>query len=233
MSTHSRCWICGSHATTGEHKIKRSDLRDAVSRSVTQKTPLHYRDDKSGQRTIGSLNGKLLKFPHKICEQCNTARTQPHDRAWEALSAALRSLRPSLVPGACVWADRIFREDTARRMLDVHLFFIKQFGMLILESGVQIDTTPFAEAIRKNKAHPAVFLQFGCGPTHDGNLMGGRSDLRMDMRSDGSCVHASWIYNANGLCVQMTYVENGMQHGSGWWHPSSGTHRLLIGDMAS
>ena len=233
MSTHPRCWICGSLAPTiGEHKAKRSDLQDVVSRSVTQKNPLHYRDDR-GKRTIGSLDAKLLKFPDKIYEHCNTARTQPHDRAWAVLSAALRTRIPHLAPGQSVRANRIFRENTARHMLYVYLYFIKQFGQLILEGKVPIDVAPFGEAIMKNMAHPGVFLQFGCGPTLRSNLLFDRSTLRIDTRADGSCVHASWIYNVKGLCVRVTYAENGMQHGFGWWHPSQGTNRLLIGDMAS
>ena len=232
MTTHPRCWICRNPATTGEHKAKRSDLRDVVSRSVTQKTPLHYRDDKNGQRTISSLNAKLLKFPDKICEHCNTARTQPHDRAWERLSVALRTRITNLAPGACVRTDRIFREDTARQMLNVHLFFIKQFGLMILEGEAKIDVAPFGEAIMKNKAHPAVFLRFDLDQCR-GNLLVGRSDLDICTRADGSCVHASWVYNVKGLCVQVTYAENRIRHGCGWWHPSLGTNRLLIGDIAS
>lgn len=221
------CWICGKPATTGEHKAKHSDLL-AVFGHVSQTSPVHYRDDKIGKRTIGSLNAKLTKFPDKICEHCNSARTQPHDRAWEALLAALRARNQKIVPGASVRANHIFPYETARQMLDMHLFFIKQFGGLILEGGAPIEIAPFAVAIMNNKAHPGVFLKFGCGPTFPGNSLVARSDLRIDARPDGSVAHASWIYNVDGVAVQITYAERGMQHGFGWWHPSLGTNRLRI-----
>ena len=129
--------------------------------------------------------------------------------------------------------NRIFRENTAQHMLNMHLFLIKQFGAMILEGDAPIDVAPFAAAIMNNKAHHGVFLQFGCGPTRAGNSRVERSDLDIDTRADGSCYHASWVYNVDGLAVQVTFAENGMQHGVGWWHPSLGTNRLLIGDMAS
>ncbi len=231
MTIHPRCWICGEPATTGEHKAKRSDLRDVVPRSVTQETPLYYRDDKR-KRTIGSLDSKVLKFPDKICEDCNTSRTQSHDRAWECLSTELRKRIPNLAPESYVRVNRIFRVDTSRQMLNVHLFFIKQFGLMILEGKTLIDIDSFGKAIMKDKAHPAVFLRFTLD-YNPGKLLVGRSNLEICVRDDGSYAHASWIYNVQGLCVQVAYAENGMQHGLGWWHPSQGTNRLLIGDMAA
>jgi hypothetical protein len=82
-----------------------------------------------------------------------------------------------------------------------------------------------------NKAHPAVYLKFACGPILAGNPLITRSDLRVDLRPDGSCAHASWIYNVDGTAVQVTFAEHGMESGYAWWHPSLGTNRLLIEDL--
>jgi hypothetical protein len=232
MSTMPSCWICGDPATTREHRAKRSDLRDVFG-TVTQADPLHYRDDKQQKRTVGSLNATLTKFPDKICERCNSARTQPHDRAWETLSGALRTRTPKLAPGMYVRTNRndIFPYDTKRQMLNMHLFFIKQFGGLILEGSAPIDIAPFATAIMNNKAHRSVFLKFGCGPTIPGNSLVARSKLLIAARENGSCASATWIYNVDGSAVQVMYAEHGMQSGHGWWHPSLGTNRLSIEDL--
>ena len=223
------CWICGAPATSGEHKAKRSDLRDVFG-EVTQGNPVYYRDDAGTKRAIGSLDSKHTKFPNKICADCNNARTQPHDLAWETLSGALRDRR--LVPGAYVRANRIFRYYTARQMRNMHLFFVKQFSCLIQEGNAPIDLAPFAAAIMNNKTHPAVFLKFGIGPTIPGNSFVGRSNLLIDARPDKSDVRASWIYNVDGVAVQVTYAERGMQSGFGWWHPSLGTNRLRIENLS-
>jgi hypothetical protein len=40
---HPLCWICGGLATTGEHKTKKSDLRDVFGKDPpTQAVPSYY-----------------------------------------------------------------------------------------------------------------------------------------------------------------------------------------------
>jgi hypothetical protein len=60
-----KCWICGDDGTTGEHKIKRSDLH-SVLRPATQANPLYLHDDKTKNRHIRSFHAKILKSPSRI-----------------------------------------------------------------------------------------------------------------------------------------------------------------------
>jgi hypothetical protein len=76
-------------------------------------------------------------------------------------------------------------------------------------------------------------LKFGIAPPIAGHSLVGRSDLCIDSRPDGSVAHASRFCNVAGAAVQITFARFGMQHGLGWWHPSPGTNRLLIGNGAS
>jgi hypothetical protein len=122
------CWICNrNEANSGEHKTKRSDLA-AVLGSPTQDQPFYFHDLERHNKPVKSLDAKILKAPIRICNACNSARTQSHDRAWEETSGRLRS-RP-LVIGRRVRANRIFRHDTRRQMINVHLFFLKLFGCM-------------------------------------------------------------------------------------------------------
>lgn len=87
------CWICNrNEANSGEHKTKRSDLL-AVLGEPTQEEPFYFHDLERRNRPLGSLNAKILKAPIRICAECNTTRTQPHDRAWEEMSDGLRARR--------------------------------------------------------------------------------------------------------------------------------------------
>jgi hypothetical protein len=228
-----KCWICGGGATTGEHKIKRSDMR-SVLRPPTQADPLYFHDHKTENRWIGSLDAKILKSPGRICACCNNTRTQPHDRAWERMSAWLRTRTPAIAPGAIVRGNRIFPYDTAGQTLNVHLFFLKQFGCLIVEGGISIDPAGFANAILKNRAHPHVYLKFGCAPSLDGNAIVGRSDVKTATRSiDGSCAFATWLYHVGDLAVNVMFAADGEQREGlvGAWHPRFGTNRLVIADF--
>jgi hypothetical protein len=87
------CWICNrNQANSGEHKTKRSDLL-AVLGNPTQEAPFFYSDLKKANRPVKSLKADILKSPVRICADCNTMRTQPHDRAWERMSDRLRGRR--------------------------------------------------------------------------------------------------------------------------------------------
>ena len=71
-----------------------------------------------------------------------------------------------LVIGRWVRANRIFRHNTRRQMISVHLFFLKLFGCMLCEAkagghDVPIDIATFSDAIMTGKPNPEVHLQFG------------------------------------------------------------------------
>jgi hypothetical protein len=162
--TSDLCWIRGfNEANSGEHKTKRSDLL-AVLGSPTQEQPFFYNDLERRNKPVGSLDAKILKAPIRICTECNTTRTQPHDKAWERLSDRLRARR--LRVGQWVRANSIFPHYTRREMTNVHLYFLKLFGCMICEAksnryDVPIDIAPFSRSIMSGRSHPEVHLQFG------------------------------------------------------------------------
>ena len=68
---------------------------------------------------------------------------------------------PALAPGAVVRLNRAFPYDTRQQMLNVHQFFVKAFGCLVIEGSLPVDIGGFAGAIMNNRAHPLVHLKFG------------------------------------------------------------------------
>jgi hypothetical protein len=224
-----KCWICGKDGTTGEHKTKRADLR-AVFGEVTQDNPLYYHDEKRTNKPIGSLDAKILKSSSRICPNCNTTRTQPHDRAWDTLRDALRHRRPPLEPGVIVRGNRVFTYDTRRQMLNVHLFFLKQFGCMIMEGEgkVPIDIAGFSAAIMNGRAHPNVYLKFGVGPPSVG-----RAHPYMERTDDWSRQFLSWFYYLDTLWVAIMFATDGEQRLglANAWHPKDGTNKLIIADF--
>src|SRR4051812_25272118 len=127
------CWICSTEeGTTGEHITKRSDIKAVLGATG----PFHLHNGQRRNITLQSLNTKKLKSTAPMCNRCNSARTQPHDYAWESLSDALRLRTPVLKLGDIVRTDRIFPYDTAKQMLNVHLFFVKWLGCQIVESDI-------------------------------------------------------------------------------------------------
>jgi hypothetical protein len=231
-SCEATCWICGGAGTTGEHKTKKSDLK-AVFGKRTQAKPLYFHDAEKKNRRIGSLNSKLLKSLGGICGYCNSTRTQPHDRAWEGMSEFLR-INTAIAPGVMVRANRIFPHDTRRQMLNVHLYFVKLFGCHIVERGILIDIAGFSKAIMNGSAHPNVYLKFGCAPPEE-KVTVGMSDIEAQIRaSDQSCAFATWIYDLNGIWINVMFAADGERRLGleGAWHPRMGGKTLLIADFS-
>jgi len=222
------CWICGDKASSGEHKIKASDLRSLFGR-VNQKTPLYIHTDAKRNQAVGGIKSDRLKFKSLLCERCNNQRTQPHDRAWEKLSNYLRSRQPPIRPGSIVRLDTVFPGSVRKSMLDVHLFFLKLFGCIIREHSVLLDLAPFSSAILGQSPHPKVHLAFWAVTDTRFHTRAGQSSINT-AQLQGHVAFASWFYFVGALSVNVMYAEPS-EHRRGLrqaWHPHSISKRLHI-----
>jgi hypothetical protein len=219
------CWICGGEGTTGEHLIKRSDLK-AVFGTPSQSIPLFYNDKTRRDKHIGSLNAPILKSDSKICEACNSSRTQIHDQAWEQLSNHLRTRLPEIQPGTVLRTNRIFTYKTSEFMRNVHLYFVKVFGCHINSLGIPIDLDLFSKSILNNIHHPDIYLRFGCKSEVDS---AGLTDV-WTAQVNGTCSFATWFYEVGQLRVNVMYAVDGEKRDGllGAWHPRLGTNKLIM-----
>jgi hypothetical protein len=225
----AKCWICGAtDAKSGEHMIKKSDLRDVLG-NPSQAAPFYFHKPGLEGKPVGSLKADILKSAAPMCAYCNNTRTQPHDFAWETMSGWFTSRPKSVKKEGIVRGNKIFTYKTRHKMRRVHLFFLKTLGCVIVEGGDQapIDIVPFSKAIMKGGTHPEVYLQFCCG---DGTV-GRHFDC---IRLETGHVFAVLAYRIKLLTVTILYAQSG----GGWespdrtWHPRFGTNRLVIGDYA-
>lgn len=226
-----KCWICGAEeATTREHLAKASDLK-AMFGKPSQRDSLYFSaSDRLGMPRrrnirVGSIKSDTLKFAHRICLTCNSARTQPYDYAWEHCSGQLRAAVPSLLARGAFRANWLFPYNTRRALSRVHLYFTKLFGCLVIEGGIPIDTAPLAEAIMSGRPNSCMYLAFGqLGIPVE---MVGGSDVHT-AELDGKVAYATWLYNVGDLAVNVIYALPGEQR-QGLevaWHPRMGAKRL-------
>jgi hypothetical protein len=214
------CWICGAPSTTGEHIIKRTDLKSLFG-VVTQQAPL-YLHRKGGGRSkrIGSFDAKDLKSP--LCEKCNTSRTQPHDRAWETLSTYLGTCKPE--PGTTVHARHIFHDGPTRQMLNVHLYFVKLLGCRLNAAGTPIDRV-FSDAILNGTAHPHLYLRVGRIISFPvGKESAGGSEIHPIIPPD----YFGLLYGVGCMGVHLLHATNVALLPQGTWHPRLGTDSFVI-----
>lgn len=230
----SRCWICGNPADSAEHRSKKSDLKAALGQ-VSAERPIYLNDGKTPNRRVKSLDADVLKWTSSICHHCNTARTQPHDLAWEHLHAKLRKRLPALKPGDAASAGEIFPQDTASAMLNVHLYFVKAMGCTIVMDKAPLDIDPFAKAIMTGTAHPEFYLNVGVtsGPAV---TVVQASPIRVWLNPDGTLLHATWFYNVDSLVIEGRLVPGTSAQAvatkQGAWHPRLATNCLKIVKIA-
>ncbi len=227
-----RCWICGGPGDSGEHKTKRSDLK-AVFGRPTQQQPLFFHDQARKNQRVGSFDAKLLKSPGRICQHCNSTRTQPHDLAWQKLSEYFCTAAPTIAPGATVRLNRVFPYDTRKRMLGVHQFFVKAFGCLVIEGSLPIDLSGFSDAIMNDRAHPLVHLKFGV-PSASDRVTAGKSDVwTAPTGADRQSRFVSWFYDLPHVWVLVMFAAPDERRDGlvGAWHPSSGQKAITMADF--
>ncbi len=227
-----KCWICGAQeAVTHEHLPKASDLK-AVFGKPSQRAPLFFNNwdhpgtSRGRNQRIGSLKSDTLKFAHRICLNCNSARTQPYDYAWEHCSKELRAAMPRLLTSGSFRANWLFPYDTRCAMRRVHLYFTKLFGCLVVESKIPIDTTSLATAITSGQPHPHIYLAFGQLALPMETV--GGSNIVIAQVVGGKVAFATWLYNVGTLAVRVMYALPGEQR-QGLevaWHPRMGAQRL-------
>jgi hypothetical protein len=229
-SAGSSCWICESAAAdSGEHKLKKSDLK-TVFGEVSPQRPIYLHDSKARNRKVRSPDASRLKWTNVICGYCNSTRTQPHDRAWETLHAELRKRVPSLKPGDRVRGTSVFRHDTARAMLNVHLYFVKAFGCTLVVKNARLDIAPFAKAIMTGTAYPDFYLNIGIAPRPMRRIEA--SPILVFTGPGDTLIHALWSYDVDGLVIEGKIAPGAaaqkvaaQQHA---WHPRMGTNCTRI-----
>lgn len=122
-------------------------------------------------------------------------------------------------------ANWLFPYDTKIAMRNVHLYFTKLFGCLVVEGGIPIDTAPLGRAIMSGQPHPYLYLAFGhmAMPL----VMAGGSDIYME-QANGNVSFATWFYNVGDIAVNVMYARPGEQR-QGLevaWHPRMGAQRI-------
>lgn len=131
VSHIQHCCLCGAtELLSGEHKIKASALRAEFG----QQGMVIGRPGESYRLAQGS-NSKAFHFSARICEDCNNARTQPADLAFDAFNAHAQALARRGLEPAQVLDDPRFRAIHGPQYLNVFRYFAKLMCCHLAEIG--------------------------------------------------------------------------------------------------
>lgn len=118
-------------------------------------------------------------------------------------------------------------------MRNVHYYFLKLFGCLILEGDIPIDIAPFSDGILQEKPHANVYLAFGPAPDLPVDKMAGGSDVEVALLN-GQCAFATWFHSVGPLWINVMYARDGERRRglARAWHPRLGYKSLTLVNFA-
>jgi hypothetical protein len=225
-----QCWICGDDADTGEHMIKGSDLRDLFGHTTTHK-PLYRKINSEQREIVQGPRSTKLKFKTELCSVCNNARTQQHDKSWEALSKLLRNRVDPIKPGEVIRLATAFSGGLRPGPLGVHLYFCKLTGCLVRDGSVPLETDSLAQAILGNKPHPNIYLGFLTVTNNSLQNWAAITPIQT-ISMGGNLIGAQWFYFVGRIGVHVTYAAHiHRPDRANLWHPSSTAKIITIGKM--
>ena len=212
--------------------VKAADLR-GVFGTVTHDKPLFLHKDEHKNIPVKGINVEVVKWTEKICAKCNNERTQPYDKAWDKLSAYLRTnVRRGV---RAVNLKEVFGDNYPDAMLDVHLYFVKFFGFCILTSGVDIDIRFFQRALLERCPHPDFYLGFSYIP--DWDKLKAISMTNLYAKSDKyGVVGASIDYAVEIVNIELRYwlpIDRRPIWLDETYHPNSPRRRLPVREISS
>lgn len=158
------CPICGAVADSREHKFKRSDLLRSNGRySPGQSVFL-------GQQGFQPLQGpdsNLVKFGKVLCQDCNTTRSQPYDRAYERLSSWLDKEDKNFLLRTEIDFSEIYGDNFNSEVTNLLRYFAKHLACRI--SDDDFDAPIHLKKILRDNADLAPFsLSFSVNVTWEG-----------------------------------------------------------------
>lgn len=125
-----KCWWCGAPATTAEHKYKARDLRRVQGASIEDGV---YRSAEQGfNGVLQSLRkGSAIRWSVSLCADCNNARSQPFDRAYDRFVDYLADHWEELMTARRInWRD-IYGHDWRPGAIALSRYLAKQFGCMM------------------------------------------------------------------------------------------------------
>ncbi len=130
-----RCWICGSIANSGEHKIKKSSLLKMYKNEFNDKSMYHYNGNNDTFCKIPGANSKKLKYLNTLCSDCNNAKTQDFDLAYDTFFNYCIANREIILEKRVIDFFDIYGDEFPTSQTNLFKYFVKLLGCAIHASG--------------------------------------------------------------------------------------------------
>lgn len=129
------CWWCGAVANTREHKFKLSDLKRL---SANSSEPLMWGDNETLVNVRSLRKSDRVKFIANLCANCNNARSQSFDFAYEKFSDHVWEKKGGLWRTRYVDMHQIYGAKWEGEVLNLARYVVKHAGCRIAGDGFPV-----------------------------------------------------------------------------------------------
>ena len=133
-----QCWICGAPAQSREHRLKRSDLVRAYGKGpyTGPSVPLHVRNGKLTR--IQGPGSDTVKYSHSLCQTCNSASTQPFDRAYDTFVSWVQAHESNVLLSRMINFQDVYGANFETGQRNLFKYFVKSFGCRLFDAGLAV-----------------------------------------------------------------------------------------------
>jgi hypothetical protein len=131
------CWYCRTApADSREHKHKKSDVKRSSDDWSKANLPFLVRNGK--MKEIQGPDSKSLKFLPSLCRYCNSTRSQPFDKAYEAFSSWVNAKGDALMAASHLDFGSIYGDGFSTGILNLLKYFLKHMGCHLANDGYEV-----------------------------------------------------------------------------------------------
>jgi hypothetical protein len=123
-------------ADSREHRHKKADVVRSFGPGPWPAPVVRVRGGSSYEERIQGPNSDKLKFAKVLCANCNNARSQPFDIAYDAFASFLHQNAESVVKAGSFQFSRIYGKNWRDERRALAKYFVKHICCRLAEDGV-------------------------------------------------------------------------------------------------
>lgn len=132
------CWWCGDPADSREHRFKRSDLVTQFGTGSYHESGGVVRGREGRLQEVQGPNAKVMKFPPSLCRACNTARSQPFDRAYDQLISYVIGNEQRILRSSVIDLRDVYGSHWRAGAIDFARYLVKHAASRLAEAAVGV-----------------------------------------------------------------------------------------------
>lgn len=135
------CWWCGAPADSREHKFKKSELRlnNGPGPWRGEASVVHRGRDEH-LRAVQGPDASTVKFGPTMCSNCNNARSQPFDRAYDKFIEYMSAHESAIGVDRRFRFSDIYGAEWATKRCNLVKYWVKHVCCMPLTMGSRFRT---------------------------------------------------------------------------------------------